>query len=414
MPRMSPKPSSTGASPVAERPPGTRGIALLLASLSALGPFSIDSYLPSFPDIAASLGASPLQVQQTLSVYLFSFALMTLWHGAIADRFGRRRVILAALALFGLASVGCTLATSIGQLWFWRAMQGVTAGAGIVISRAIVRDLYDGADAQRLMSRMTMMFALAPAVAPVIGGWLQVLFGWRSIFAFLVLMTGVLALACWKLLPETLPPAKRQSLRPGYLAGSYWRVLTAPRFLFACAALALNFAGFFIYVLSAPVFLMQHLGLPETAFLWLFGPAMGGLLCGSWLSGRLAGKLSLGRSIALGYLVMATAASLNLGLNLALPPGLPWSVLSLFFYTCGMALAMPCLTILALDPYPEQRGLAASCQTFLQSAFNGLAAALIAPALWASTLSLALGMGSLLLLGGLAALVHQKLRLIPG
>jgi DHA1 family bicyclomycin/chloramphenicol resistance-like MFS transporter len=410
---MSPKPSSTGARPVAERPSSTRGIALLLASLSALGPFSIDTYLPSFPDIAASLGASQLQVQQTLSVYLFSFAVMTLWHGAIADRFGRRRVILAALGLFGLASVGCTLAGSIEQLWFWRAMQGITAGAGIVISRAIVRDLYDGADAQRLMSQMTMMFALAPAVAPVIGGWLQTLFGWRVVFAFLVLMTTLLALACWKLLPETLPLEKRQSLRPGYLGRSYWRVLTAPAFLLACAALSLNFAGFFIYVLSAPVFLMQHLGLPETAFLWLFGPAMGGLLCGSWLSGRVAGKLSLKRSIALGYVVMATAAALNIGLNLALPPGLPWSVLPLFFYTSGMALVMPCLTILALDPYPEQRGLAASCQTFLQSAFNGLAAALIAPALWASTRSLALGMGGLLLLGGLAALAHHKLRLVP-
>ncbi len=190
-------------------------------------------------------------------------------------------------------------------------------------------------------------------------------------------------------------------------------MLTAPAFLFACAALSLNFAGFFIYVLSAPVFLMQHLSLPETSFLWLFGPAMGGLLCGSWLSGRLAGKLSLSRSIALGYAVMITAASLNIGLNLALPPGLPWSVLPLFVYTTGMSLAMPCLTILALDPYPEQRGLAASCQTFLQSTVNGLAAALIAPVLWVSTLGLALGMGGLLLLGGLAAIAHQKLRLVP-
>ena len=399
---------------MAEQRASTRGIALLLASLSALGPFSIDSYLPSFHDIATSLGASQLAVQQTLSIYLLAFAVMTLWHGAIADRFGRRRVILAALALFGLASVGCTLATSIEQLWFGRAKQGITAGAGIVISRAIVRDLFDGADAQRLMAQMTMMFALAPAIAPVIGGWLQTLFGWRMVFAFLVLMTALLGLACWRLLPETLAPEKRQSLRPGYLARSYWRVLTAPAFLFACAALALNFAGFFIYVLSAPVFLMTHLGLPETAFLWLFGPAMGGLLCGSWLSGRLAGRLPLARSIALGYAVMITAATLNLGLNLALPPGLPWSVLPLFVYTTGMALAMPCLTILALDPFPAQRGLAASCQTFLQSGFNSLAAALIAPALWGSTLNLALGMGGLLLLGGLAALAHQKLRLLPG
>jgi len=397
-----------------EKAASTRGIALLLASLAALGPFSIDTYLPSFPDIAASLGASQLQVQQTLSVYLLAFAVMTLWHGAIADRFGRRRVILIALALFGLASVGCTLANSIEQLWFWRAMQGITAGAGIVISRAIVRDLFEGPAAQRLMAQMTMMFAVAPAVAPVIGGWLQSLFGWRVVFAFLVLLTGALWLACWKLLPETLPPEKRQSLRPGYLGRTYWRVLTSPAFLFACAAVSLNFAGFFIYVLSAPMFLMTHLGLPETAFLWLFGPAMGGMLCGSWLSGRLAGKLAQSRTIALGYALMIAAAVVNLGLNLALPPGLPWSVLPLFGYTTGMALAMPSLTLLALDPFPAQRGLAASCQTFFQSGFNSLSAALIAPALWGSTLNLALGMGGLMLLGGLAALAHQRLRLLPG
>ncbi len=407
---MSAKPFSTGAWPVAdgEKPARTHGIALLLAALSALGPFSIDAYLPAFPDIAKQLGASPLEVQQTLSAYLLAFAVMTLWHGAISDRFGRRRVILVALSLFGIASTGCALATGIGQLWFWRAMQGVTAGAGIVISRAIVRDLYDGPAAQRLMAQITMMFALAPALAPVIGGWLQTWFGWRMVFAFLVLMSAALWLACWKLLPETLPPERRQSLQPAILARAYRQTLTSPAFLLASTALSLNFAGFFIYVLSAPVFLMRHLGLPETAFLWLFGPAMSGLLCGSWLSGRLAGKLSATRTIALGYAVMGSAASLNLGINLALPPGLPWSVLPLLVYTTGMALTMPSLTLLALDPFPARRGLAASCQTCLQSSFNGLTAALIAPALWSATLNLALGMTGLMLLGGLAALAHRR------
>ena len=392
----------------------TRGIAALLASLSALGPFSIDTYLPAFPDIASTLGASQLDVQQTLSVYLLSFAVMTLWHGAISDRFGRRRVILWALALFGAASLGCVFASRIEHLWFWRAMQGISAGAGIVISRAIVRDLYDGAAAQRLMSQITMMFALAPAIAPLIGGWLQVLFGWRAIFAFLVLATLALLVACWYLLPETLPIEKRQSLRPAYLGRTYFQVLTSPPFLLACLALSMNFAGFFIYVLSAPVFLMQHLGLPETAFLWLFGPAMGGLMAGSWTSGRLAGKLSLNRSIALGYGIMSAAALGNLLLNLGATPALPWAVAPLFVYTFGMSLAMPCLTIFALDPFPAQRGLAASCQTFLQSGFNGLAAALIAPMLWGSTRSLALGMGGLMLAGGLAALARYRSRLLPG
>jgi MFS transporter, DHA1 family, multidrug resistance protein len=387
-----------------------RGIALLLAALSALGPFSIDTYLPSFHDIADKLHATPLEVQQTLTAYLLPFAIMTLWHGAISDALGRRRVILVALALFALASAGAVFATRIEHLWVLRALQGMTAGAGIVISRAIVRDLFDGPPAQRLMSHITMMFALAPAIAPVIGGWLQAWFGWRSVFAFLVLLTIALWLACWRLLPETLPPARRQSLHAGYLGRTYWQVLTSPAFLFACGALACNFAGFFIYVLSAPVFLMRHLGLPETAFLWLFGPSMLGLMSGSWLSGRLAGKLSLPRTIRRGYLVMGAAALLNIGLNLALPPGLPWSVLPIFVYTFGMSLAMPCLTLLALDPFPQQRGLAASCQTFLQSGFNAAVAGLLVPVLWASTLHLALGMGGLMLLGGMAAWAHRRQR----
>ncbi|MBK7465126.1 MAG: multidrug effflux MFS transporter [Betaproteobacteria bacterium] len=381
----------------------------MLAALSALGPFSIDTYLPSFHEIAEKLGATQLQVQQTLAAYLVAFAVMTLWHGAISDRFGRRRVILIALACFGLASAGCAVASSIEQLWFWRAMQGVTAGAGMVVSRAIVRDLYDGADAQRLMAQITMMFALAPAIAPVIGGWLQTFFGWRSVFAFLVLSTAALWLACWKLLPETLPPEKRQSLKPAYLGRTYWKVMSSPPFLFACAAISLNFGGFFVYVLSAPVFLMQHLGVHETGFLWLFGPAMAGMIGGSWLSGRLAGKISFSRTIALGYLLMAIAALANLGLNLALPPALPWSVLPVFVYTLGMSLTMPCLSILALDPFPAQRGLAASCQSFFQSSFNTVIAALIAPALWGSTLSLAWGMAGMMAIGGIAALAHQKL-----
>ena len=396
-----------------ERPAAPRGIALLLASLSALGPFSIDTYLPSFHDIGASLHATPIEVQQTLSAYLLAFAVMTLWHGALSDRFGRRGIILWALALFGLASAGCAAATGIGQLWLWRALQGITAGAGIVIARAIVRDLYDGAAAQRLMAHITMMFALAPAVAPVIGGWLQAWFGWRSVFAFLVMATAALWIACWVLLPETLPPGRRQSLHPAYLGRTYVRVLTSPPFLFASAALALNFCGFFIYVLSAPVFLMHHLGVPETGFLWLFGPAMSGLMLGSGIASHLAGKRTAAATIAAGYAVMAVAALLNLGIALVWPPGLPWSVAPLFVYTLGMSLAMPNLTLFALDPFPEQRGMAASCQTFLQSGFNSLVAGLVAPAIWDSTLTLAAAMAVFLCFGGMATALHRHSTLLP-
>lgn len=392
----------------------TRALTILLASLAALGPFSIDTYLPSFHEIGRNLGATAIQVQQTLSAYLLAFAVMTLWHGVLSDRFGRRRIILIALALFGIASAGCAFATSIEQLWIWRALQGITAGAGMVITRAIVRDLFDGPPAQRLIARITMMFALAPVIAPLIGGWLQTWFGWRSVFAFLVVMTTVLWIACWKYLPETLAPEKRQSLHPAYLGRSYLKVLTSPPFLLASGALSLNFSGFFVYVLSAPVFLMTHLGIPETGFLWLFAPAMGGLMLGSWLAGHRAGTHSPGTTVKLGYGVMAGAALLNLGVNLGLPPALPWSVAPLFVYTLGMSLAMPNLTLFALDPFPDNRGMAASCQTFMQSGSNGLVAALIAPLVWGSTLSLALTMSGFLILGGISALLYRRSVLLPG
>ena len=390
------------------RVPPPRGIAILLAALAALGPFSIDTYLPSFRDIGASLQATPVEVQQTLTAYLLPFAIMALWHGALSDALGRRRVILVSLGLFALASAGCAFATRIEHLWVLRALQGMSAGAGVVISRAIVRDLFDGAAAHRLMSHITMMFAIAPAIAPVIGGRLQLWFGWRSVFVFMVLMTVSIWLACWRLLPETLPAERRQPLHPGYLGRTYWKVLTSPVFLLACGGLAFNFAGFFIYVMSAPVFLMRHLGVAETGFLWLFGPAMIGLMSGAWLSGRLAGKLTLQQTILRGYLVMAAAAVLNLGIALFLPPALPWSVLPIPIYTLGMSLTMPCLNLLALEPFPEQRGLASSCQMFLQSSMNGLVAGLIAPVLWGSTRTLAWGMGGLMLLGAAAAGLHYR------
>ena len=392
--------------------PGTEtpiaGIALLLAALAAIGPFSVDTYLPSLHDIGDSLHASPLDVQQTLTTYLLMFSVMSLWHGAISDALGRRRIILLSLWLFSLASLGCLFATRIEHLWLLRGLQGFAACAGVVVSRAIVRDLFSGPAAQRLMSHITMIFAIAPAIAPVIGGHLQSWFGWRSVFVFLALMGVALLAACSWRLPETLPPERRQSLHPVYLGKAYWRTMTSPLFLLATAATTFNFAGYFIYIMSAPAFLVRHLGLPETSFLWLFGPSMGGLVFGAWLSGRLAGKFSPRKTVAYGYALMGLAALINIALNLALPPGLPWSILPMPLYTLGMSLTMPSMTLLALELFPAQRGLAASCQMFIQSMHNSLIAGVIAPIAWQSTLTLAATMGTLLVLGTIAAALYFR------
>ncbi len=385
-----------------------RGMVWLLAALVAVGPFSVDTYLPSFADIALSLQSTPLQVQQTLTAYLLTSTLMTLWHGAISDAIGRRRLLLTTVIIYAVASLGCTLAPNIGTLWFFRAIQGMTAGAGIIVGRAIVRDLYQGAEGQRVISQIMMIFAIAPVIAPLFGGWMQTWFGWRSVFASLLLFSALLALVCWFWLPETLPSFQRRSLKPRELGRSYWQVFTSRPFLLICSALALNFAGFFVYVVSAPILLMTHLHLPSTSFLWLFAPAMSGLLIGSFLAGRLAETLSAVRTIVLAYALMTAAALSNIVINLSMPPGLPWSVLPLFGFTLGMALVMPCLTLMALDLFPEQRGLAASCQMFIQSACNTLIAGVAAPLLWNSPLNLAYGMGVCMLLGAVAIFSQLK------
>ena len=165
-------------------------LAVLLACLGMLGPFSIDTYIPAFAGIARSLQATPVQMQQTLSAYLFGFALLNLFHGALSDSLGRRPVILWGIGVFALASLGCALSQTIGQLVFFRALQGMSAGAGMVVSRAIIRDMFPPADAQRVMSQVTIYFGVAPAVAPLVGGWLFVSVDWHAIFWFLAVISA--------------------------------------------------------------------------------------------------------------------------------------------------------------------------------------------------------------------------------
>jgi DHA1 family bicyclomycin/chloramphenicol resistance-like MFS transporter len=381
------------------------GLTFVLAALSWLGPFSIDTYLPSLPSISKSLGASAAQVQQTMTAFLAFFAFMSLWHGAISDAYGRRRLTLICLAIFTLASLGCATAVNLHFLLFFRALQGATAGAGMVVGRAVVRDLFEGAGAQRLMSHVATIFTIAPIVAPVAGGYLQSWFGWRSIFILLILLSTFLLIASWRWLPETLPRHQRQPMAAKYLARSYWNVMTSPPFLLACASMGFTSAGFFIYIMGAPQFLMKHLHLRETQFLWLFGPMAVGMIVGAWISGYCAGKISGNRTIMLGYLVMAIAASSNILLNIFVPPIVPWTIVPLVFYVIGMSIAMPSLTLFTLDLFPSQKGLAASCQGAISLGANSAASAFV-PLIWGTTRSMATTEIVMLLVGTVALLFY--------
>lgn len=373
--------------------------AILLAVLGMLGPFSIDTYLPAFSGIAAALGATPVQMQQTLSAYLFGFAFMSLFHGAISDSVGRRPVVLWGLVVFTLASVGCALSQSIGQLVFFRALQGLSTGAGIVVSRAIVRDMFPPSEAQKVMSQVTIFFGIAPAIAPMVGGWLLIHSSWHAIFWLLVGIGVALWIANYRLLPETLHVSQRQPFHPRNLVAGYWQLGSDPRFFLLALASGVPFNGMFLYVLSAPVFLGEHLQLSPEHFFWFFATNIVGIMLGAASSGRLAGRISARRQIGYGFAIMGSMAVLNLGLNLIWAPDVRWALIPLCVFAYGWALLVPVVTLLVLDLHPERRGMASSLQMFVGSSSNGLVAGVIAPLVMHSTVSLAAACLSMLALG---------------
>jgi DHA1 family bicyclomycin/chloramphenicol resistance-like MFS transporter len=365
-------------------------LAALLAVLGMLGPFSIDTYIPAFAGMTVSLGATPVEMQQTLSAYLFGFAFMNLFHGAMADSFGRRPVVLWGIAMFTLASAGCALSQSVGQLVFFRAMQGLSTGAGIVVSRAVIRDLFPPAQAQQVMSQVTIYFGVAPALAPMMGGWLFVHLGWHSIFWFLTAVGVLLWSVNFKLLPETLAPEARQPFEVRHLLRGYWQLVgSSPRFLLLALASGVPFNGMFLYVLAAPAFLGGHLGLAPTQFFWFFMLTISGIMAGAWLSGRLAGKIAPKKQIRHGFVIMLVTALLNLAANLLFTAHASWALFPIALFAFGWALMVPVVTLLVLDLYPERRGMASSLQAFVGSTANGLVAGVIAPLVMHSTPALA-------------------------
>ena len=369
---------------------------LIIALMSTLAPFSIDTYLPSFPDITLDLHASTIQMQQTLSVYLIAFGVMMLAHGPLSDACGRKPVILVALLAYAVTSIGCALSQDIDWLIALRAGQGLAAGAGLVIGRAMIRDVFAGPQAQRLMANVTMTFAIAPAGAPIIGGWLHEWWGWRSVFWFMAILSTIIAWLAWARLPETLPLAGRQPVHLRPVARAYFDVARNRHFMRLVAVLALNFAGMFLYIASVPALLFGVLHFAPGEFGWFFVPVVAGIMLGAFLSGRVAGRLSPRQTINLGFFLLGSAALLNTLQALWLPPSTVVVVAPIMLYAVGMALAAPSLTLLALDQYPQRRGLASAVQGAGQTLSNAAIAGIVSPWLSARVLTLALGMLALL------------------
>ena len=374
------------------------------------GPFSIDTPFPAFVQMREEFGVGSAEMQQVVSVYLISFAAMSLFHGPLSDAVGRKPVMVTGAAVYTLASIGAALAPSLSVLLLCRALQGMSAGAGTIVSRTVVRDLFEGAQAQRLMSVIAMIFGIGPAVAPIIGGWLLKLGPWPTVFWFLALFGAFIALSVLILLPESHPPKRRTPLR---LDALLHNILAAARdrwFLVLTGANAFSFAAQFLYIAGAPILVVDILGLGEQDFWQLFVPMVSAMVLGSFVNGRLADRVPGNRLITGGQTISLTGATAAVVLA-ALPTTsgvIPFALVGLVMVAFGTGISMPVYQLALLDAFPQARGTAASVSTFAMLTLNATLAGVVAPAVGGSMLTFATTSLALLVLGITLWRVHRR------
>ena len=359
--------------------PGFYGLVMIVAFVSMIGPFSIDTYLPSFVSLEAQFNTGRALSNQTIAFYMYATAISTLFWGPLSDRIGRKLVITGSLFLYTIATVFCAMAESYSDFLLSRVFQGFAASGGMVAGRAMIRDTYDSRLAQKAMSYVLMLFALAPAIAPILGGWLHSYFGWRSIFYFLCLYSVVMLVLSMGSIKESLDVTHRKSFHPLSVLKVYIRTACNIRFISIVMALATTFAGLFIYIAGAPTIIFDIFKLQSTDFWLLFLPATSGIVIGSFLSGKLSRRLPAEKIVYLSLFVLSVGVVINLLQAYFLSPGLHLVVVSMSIYAFGVALSMPAFAILAIDCFPYNKGSASAVQSFIQIIMSGFVAGLLLP-----------------------------------
>ena len=356
---------------------GTFALTALLAALSAVGPLTTDMYLPSLPDIARQLSASTAQVQLTISAYLIGFAIGQIFYGPVSDRHGRKPVLIGALALYCAASLACALSTSVEMLIVARFVQGLGGSGGIVLARAIVRDLYAGARAGRELSLIGSVMALAPVLAPVAGGVLQTGFGWHSIFFTLVAAGLIGSAVVWLLLPETLRQRAADPVSPSTMLKSYRVVARNPVYLAYLGLATASYAGLFAWISGASFVLQNLYGLSPFSFGIAFALGSVGYMIGATIAARLVMRLGIDGMLGIGA---ATLAAGGLGMVAAVALGFVSAaslVIPVAVYLAGLGMVLPQAIAGALTPFPERVGAASSLLGFIQQSIAALCGALV-------------------------------------
>jgi DHA1 family bicyclomycin/chloramphenicol resistance-like MFS transporter len=357
--------------------PGTFPLTLLLGLLTGIGPLSVDMYLASLPDMSRLLGAPASQIQLTISFYLFGFAIAQVFHGPLSDRRGRKPVLLAALGIYLIATLACALAASIEALIAARFVQAVGASGAIVLARAVVRDMFDGAQIGRELSRMASIMALAPLVAPLAGGLLHTAFGWRSNFVVLFAIGLMAAAMVWLLLPETLRLRAPEPVSVMSILRSYRRFLAERTFVAYLGIAIFCMAGLFAWISTAAFILQDIYGLTPMAFGITFTIASSGYLVGTLIGSRLVMRRGSAPTMTLGAFAMAAgglAAPLFVVSGAHQVYGL---VAAVALYLAGMGLVWPNAQAGALLPFPDRAGAASSLLGFLTQTISALVGAVL-------------------------------------
>jgi len=363
---------------------------IIVAFVSMIGPFSIDTYLPSFQSIEADFLVSRALLSQSIAFYMIATAISSLFWGPLSDRIGRKYIIMGSLFLYSFAALGCAFATDYSQFLLFRVLQGLAASGGLVAGRAMVRDVYDSNNSQRIMAYVLMLFALAPAIAPIIGGWLHELFGWRSIFYFLCAYAVIMMLLSGFTIKESLQPSEKKSFHPFHVIAVYAKTLLHIRFLSIVTALGFCFGGLFIYIGGAPTIMFDFLSLGSKHFWILFIPMTAGIVAGSFLAGKLIQTWSATKIINLAFVIMFTGMVINTIQANFYEIETFWVIAPIVIYAFGVALSMPGLGVMALDCFPQNKGAASAVQSFMQIMMSGLVAGVMLPVITQSVSGFAL------------------------
>ena len=355
--------------------PDSPWLLALLAALVALGPLSVDVYLPAMPTMMVALDTDIRHMHLTLSSYLTGFALFHLACGPLADRFGRKPILIGGTVLFVAACVGCSLAETVDELVFFRFIQGIGACVGPTLARAVARDIFGPTRAARALSLIAMMMALAPAIAPAMGGVMMLWLPWPSIFVFLAVYGIAMILLIHVFLGESLP--QRQSLHPLSILVNYGTLLRSPMFLIATFASGFLYAGFLAYLASSSFVYIDMLGVPVEYFGLTFITSVLGYMAGSGLSARLTKNYTSEQIVLAGAALAAMAAgTVWIGAQ-RLPDSIAVMMIPMMFYCMGIGLMLPNAMAIALSPFPYIAGTASALLGFVQMSLSAFATAIV-------------------------------------